>query len=266
MRPALRLVHRTLGLFTAFYVLIVSATGALLLFRGELLALAHPQLELVPTDPIERAQQLAATLPEGSFSSIKFPTEALPAFIVHLPEHRTALYDPATLAPLDDRFGVNRVMDWIFDLHHFLLAGHTGMYVSGAFGIAVVLLIMIGLYLWWPWRRGWRLAHARPRRATRASRLAGHTTLAVLMAPALFIAAVTGAAVIFHDETRAILVALLGEKDAEFEPPRAVGSLAALSQRAFPNAVPRMLIVPKKPGDPFTLRLRQPAEQHPNGR
>lgn len=266
MRGPLRWVHRTLGLFAAVYVLVASATGALLIFRHELLGLAHPELGGLPADPVGRAEQLAASLPSGSFTSIKLPTDALPAFIVHLPEHRTALYDPATLAQLDDRFGLNRALDWTFDLHHYLLAGETGMLISGAFGIAVTVLILIGLYLWWPWRRGWRLSHARPGRSTRSARLAGHTSLAVLMAPALFLAAVTGSAVIFHKQAHGALVAIFGAKDPEVEPPRAAGSLAAMTRRAFPDAVPRMLIVPKEPGDPYTLRLRQPGEVHPNGR
>lgn len=265
-RPVLRWLHATLGLFAALYILMASATGAILLFKHELLALAHPELGPVPADPVARAERLAATLEPGSFTSIKFPDGALRAFIVYLPEHRTALHDPVTLAPLEDRLGLNRAMDWIFELHHYLLAGDTGKIISGAFGLAIAALVLIGLYLWWPWRRGWRLSHARAKRRTRASRLAAHTTLAILMAPALFVAAFTGGAIVFHEQAHAALVRLFGQKDPALDVSRASGSLADLTRAQFPHAAARLFIPPSNPGGDIVLRLRQPEEHHPNGR
>ena len=266
LRPVLRWIHATLGLFAGLYLLMAAATGALLLFKHELLGLAHPELGPVPADIVARAERLAETLPPGSFSSIKFPDEALPAFMLYRTGGGTALYDPATLAPLEDRFGLNAAMDWLFDLHHYLLAGDTGKLISGAFGLAIAGLILIGLYLWWPWRRGWRLSHAWPKRATRASRLAGHTTLAVPMAPILFVSALTGSAVVFHEPARALFVGLLGEKEPSIPVPATSAPLPRLTRELLPHAAPRLLIVPKQPDGTLTLRLRQPEESHPNGR
>lgn len=265
LRPILRFLHRTLGLFAAFYVLMAAATGAVLMFKKELLGLAHPELGPMPADPVARAQALAERLEAGSFQSIMLPTEALPAFIVYRPEHRTELFDPATLQPLEGQW-LRLAMDWTFDLHHYLLAGETGKIVSGAFGLAIVGLIAIGLYLWWPWRRGWRLSHARPKRPSHAARLAGHTSLAVLMAPVLFVTALTGASVIFHEQARGALVALFGERDPAVPPPSGEGTLSGLSRAAFPDAEPRLLVPAAEPGGAWTLRVRQPEEIHPNGR
>lgn len=259
-------MHKWLGLVVALYVIMASLTGAALMFRGELLALAHPQLGAAPSDSIAQAERLAAQLQPGSFTAIRFPDDKLAAFVVHRPDHRTQLHDPVTLAPVPDRFGLNRALDWTFDLHHYLLAGETGRIVSGMFGLAIAGLILIGLSLWWPWRRGWRLRHARPRRPTRTARLAGHTTLAILIAPALLLAAITGSAIVFHETSRNLLVALLGEKDPAVALPAERAPLPDLARTAFPNATPRLLIPPKAPGEPLTLRLRQPAEPHPNGR
>ena len=266
LRAVLRWVHATLGLFAACYLLMAAATGSLLLFKPEILALAHPELGSVPADTIGQAQRLAQSLEPGSFTSIKFPDETLRAFIVYLPDNRTALYDPTSLAPLDDRFGLVRVMDWLFELHHYLLAGETGKLVSGAFGLAIAGLVLIGLYLWWPWRRGWRLSNARAKRPTRASHLAAHTTLAILMAPALFVAALSGAAIVFNTPATALLTGLFGKKDPAIEVPAAAGDLDTLARAAFPDAAPRLYIPASEPGETVTLRLRQPAERHPNGR
>lgn len=264
-RPVLRWIHATFGLFAAVYVLVASASGAVLLFKEEIIALAHPELGAVPADIVGQAQRLAASLPPAGFTSIKFPDDALPAFIVARPGGTTALYDPVTLAPLPDRFGLVRATDWIFDLHHHLLAGETGTLVSGAFGLAVAGLILIGFYLWWPGRRSWRLSRARAKRPTRAAQLGAHMTLAVLTGPLLFVAAVTGSAVIFHEQARGLLVAILGEKDPAIPVPAAPAPLPALKQAVFPQAEPR-LFIPPRGGGAITLRLRQPAEFHPNGR
>ena len=265
-RGVLRRLHRVLGLFVALYVLMASATGAALMFRHELIGIAHPQLGPPPADVVARAELLAARLKPGSFNSIMFPDRALPAFIVYRPGYRTALYDPRTLEPLPDRFWLNRAMDWLFELHHYLLAGETGKVISGIFGIAIAAVVLIGLYLWWPWRRGWRLRHAWPKRPTRSSRLAAHTTLAIIAAPGLLIASVTGAAVVFPDQARGALVAALGARDGNIRSPLRSGTLSELAVEAFPGAEPRLLVPSKSVRQPLTLRVRMAQERHPNGR
>ncbi|HEY9553340.1 PepSY-associated TM helix domain-containing protein [Allosphingosinicella sp.] len=266
LRPALRWVHATFGLFAALYLLMAAATGTLLLFKPEILSLVHPELGTIPADTISQAQRLADRLEPGSFTSIKFPDETLRTFIVYLPDHRTALYDPISLAPLEDRLGLVRAMDWLFELHHYLLAGETGKLISGAFGLAIAGLVLIGLYLWWPWRRGWRLSNARAKRPTHASHLAAHTTLGILMAPALFLAALSGGAIVFHEQATSLLTGAFGKKDPTVDVPAARGSLAVLSHARFPKAEPRLYIPPAEAGGTATLRLRQPEERHPNGR
>lgn len=266
VRPILRWVHATFGLFAAVYLLMAAATGTLLLFKPEILALAHSELGPAPDDTVTQAQRLAFSLEPGSFTSIRFPDETLRAFTVYLPDHRTALYDPNSLAPLEDRLGLVRAMDWLFELHHYLLAGETGKIVSGAFGLAIAGLVLIGLYLWWPWRRGWRFANARAKRPTRASHLAAHTTIGIMMAPALFLAAFSGAAVVFHEQTTAVLTGAFGAKDPAIDVPTKPGPLATLVQARFPGAVPRLYIPAAEPDGTVTLRLRQPEERHPNGR
>lgn len=265
-RRAFSWLHRTLGLLCVLYVLMASATGSLLLFKNEILGLVHHQLGPPPPNVIDQAQLLAQRLPSGSFRSIKFPDEALSAFVVYLPHYRTALYDPHTLVPLPDRFGANRIFDLIFELHHYLLAGETGTIISGAFGIMIVALVSIGIYLWWwPWRRRWSIGHAVPRRPTRTWRLYAHHTLGILAAPVLLIAAATGAAVIFHKQAQSALVALLGNGTGP-QLQQARGTLAEVTRKAFPGATPRVLIPAPAKGGPVTLRVRMEKELHPNGR
>src|SRR3546814_4470365 len=91
LRPALRWVHATFGLFAALYLLMAAATGTLLLFKPEILSLVHPELGTIPADTISQAQRLADRLEPGSFTSIKFPDETLRTFIVRSEEHTSEL-------------------------------------------------------------------------------------------------------------------------------------------------------------------------------
>lgn len=255
-----------LGLACLLYVLMASATGIVLLFRHEMLAAVHHDLAPASGNVIEKAKELSRQLPQGSYRSVKFPDEALPAFIVYLPDNRTALYDPNSLEPLPDRYGAVRFFDFVFELHHYLLAGETGMILSGLFGLAIIVLIGLGLYLWWwPWRRRWSIANAIPKKPNRTWRLYSHHTLGALAAPALIVASVSGAAIIFHEQTRWALTGLLGDGS----PARDInlpGSLASATEQLFPGAAPRILIPPASPGEPITLRVRTDSERHPNGR
>lgn len=264
-RRVLRKVHRVVGLLTAIYVLMACLTGTALLFRAEIVAAGHPHLGAPPADIVAQAQRLASRLEPGSFTAIRFPDERLPAFIVHRPEHRTQLFDAATLEPVPDRWGTNRLMDWLFDLHHYLLAGETGRIISGLFGLAIAALVLIGLYLWWPWRRRWSLASARPANPSRAARLTGHTTVGILVAPALLLAAVTGSAIVFNQTARDLLGGLLGSADAGIPVDQREASLSVQARRLFPAATPRILLPAKEDGS-IGLRVREAQEIHPNGR
>lgn len=38
-----------------------------------------------------------------------------------------------------------RIFDITFELHHFILAGETGLILSGVFGLAIIVLVGLGL-------------------------------------------------------------------------------------------------------------------------
>lgn len=266
VRGILRSLHKLLGLVVAVYVVIAAGTGAALMFRAEALGALHPQIGSPPADIVQQAERLAERLEPGSFTSIRFPDEALAAFVVYRPAHRTELFDPVTLQPIEDRFGANRAFDWLFDLHHYLLAGESGKVASGLLGIAVALLVVLGLWLWWPWRRVWHVRNAWPTRRSLAARLTSHATLSIVAAPALLLAALTGAGVVFHAQVRPFLIALLGEREAAVAVPERSVPLSVAAREVFPEARPRILIPPGQTASHSSLRVRQPAELHPNGR
>ena len=49
-----------------------------------------------------------------------------------------------------------RFVSWLIDLHDNLLAGEIGRQINGIGALAVLLLAMTGLFIWWPGIKRWR--------------------------------------------------------------------------------------------------------------
>lgn len=166
---------------------------------------------------------------------------------------------------------------WLFDLHHHLLAGETGEIVAGIAGLAAAVFVISGAILWWRTRRTFRL-RLWPARMTGPAIRMHHRDLGILAAPLLLLVAVTGVMMIFRP-VAALLLAPLSPPatiEADLKPPRLSSAplsrtldWTAMIQAArleFPDARIRILALPRKPGDPVTIRMKREAEWLPNGR
>ena len=137
--------------------------------------------------------------------------------------------------------------------------------------------MVTGTILWWRTRRTfkWQML---PKRLSRPAIVMHHRDLGIVVAPLLLLSSITGAAMVFRPVAM-IVVAPFGSPAkalAALRPGKVHGGplaasppwramLTAASQR-FPDAVPRILSMPRKPGDPITLRMRRADEWLPNGR
>jgi uncharacterized iron-regulated membrane protein len=72
--------------------------------------------------------------------------------------YRNEMYDAATPATgtVDDSLLGMRLVSGLIDLHDNLLAGSTGRFVNGVGAVAVFLIALTGLVIWWPGVRTWR--------------------------------------------------------------------------------------------------------------
>jgi len=165
-----------------------------------------------------------------------------------------------------------RPEDWLFDLHHYLLAGETGKLVAGVAGGAAVLLAITGLVIVWPSLRmfRWRIW---PRTARRRDLMAQHRDIGVIFALPVVLIAFTGFSMVYSGPVRAALYGLTASRPepAPQRPEAGEGqtdwsAALAAAEASFPRAVPRLASLPAKPGAPASLRLRQPGEWHQNGR
>lgn len=177
-------IHRWLGLGFGALLVLLSATGSLLVVHHELEAMFEPQLHVAPAAPADAprppladlARAAAASAPTGYrlFRVIPADHGRTHRVICRHPDEPTrwvAFLDPVTGRVLWSGLEKSLLTPWLLGLHMQLHAGRAGYYVTGVAGIALALLAFTGLYihrdrfkqLWrHPFRLqlGWRVAFA----------------------------------------------------------------------------------------------------------
>ena len=163
LRRALFHVHLWVGVIAALYLVIVSITGAALVFRIDLQRAVHPHL-FTPSGagplarPLTVLEAVAAAYPDGGVSGVDSPTTARPTYLAYVTtgeRFHTVLIDPVS-ADILGELPEHSVVTTLQDLHFDLLAGPAGRVVNGIGGFYLLVLCVTGMVVWWPGRAGWR--------------------------------------------------------------------------------------------------------------
>ncbi|MCR5879965.1 PepSY domain-containing protein [Phenylobacterium sp. J367] len=262
----MRKLHAWCGLVLCLLLVPMALSGAGLVFKPQWLRATVPGADAaVVVTPDEAARAMRAA--EAQFPAATSVIFAGPAIGVHeVLGPDGGGYVAAGSGARVQAWGKNeRVVDWLFDLHHHLLAGDTGTTVAGTAGFLAVLMILTGVILWLPaWRSfGWQFW---PMRNRRAGWIGAHRDLGIVAAPVAALVALTGSGVALD----AVYARAMGFE--RMKPPAAAGigemdwaAAFAAAQARFPGAEIRIAAFPK-PGKPALIRVRQPAEWHANGR
>ncbi|MDX1948036.1 MAG: PepSY domain-containing protein [Pirellulaceae bacterium] len=155
--------HFYAGLFTLPFVVVLSISGAIYLFK--------PQIEGWIDAPYDRqvgsgaaqsasaqVQAALAKLPGATFISYEVPLENTAARVLvrHDGEAIRVYVDPQSLAVLHTVPDGDRFMRQIFRLHGELWMGDRGSNLVELAASWTIIMILTGLYLWWPRNaRGW---------------------------------------------------------------------------------------------------------------
>ncbi len=273
MLGVLRKLHAWVGLALCLVLALIALTGATMVFKPELRRLAIP--ETAGSAPARTPEALArvvaaaeAQFGAGNLRRITFASDEIALHEADAGPRLGGAWLDADGRIVRRWAAGGRPFDVIFDLHHQLLAGDWGETIVGVLGLTGALMAISGLILWWPARRAFRGA-VLPRQPTRAGWLAAHRDLAVMTAPLVLLAMLSGAALALPDLARPLMGATAPN------PPRVeAASLQrtnwpatfALAQAAYPSATIRLVQPPATPDRPVTIRLRQPGEWHANGR
>ena len=170
LRRAALTLHRWLGVAVAPFLFTAGITGAIFALQPDLERWLHPELyraspsgAALSEDAL--AERVRASADGDAISVIHYPGPAL-ARVFELQSGRRVFVDPrsgAILGSLADDAPLARFLLAVRRVHTHLLAGIPGQWIVDLATLAALLLLPLGLALWWKRKtmtidrhRGWR--------------------------------------------------------------------------------------------------------------
>jgi uncharacterized iron-regulated membrane protein len=159
------LLYRTLwrwhfyaGIFCLPFIMTLAMSGTLYLFKPQVDAWVDaPYRSLPETGPRSTANEhIAAALaakPNSQFVNYRLPQSPQDAVVITLKqagENHSIYVHPITLEILRSAPVNSEIMQVIKRFHGELLAGNTGSVIIELAGSWAIVLVITGLYLWWP--------------------------------------------------------------------------------------------------------------------
>lgn len=279
----LRRFHLSIGAVLAVPLVTIGLTGSLLVFESELRAWMEPAPRATG---VGSAQPLAAIIAAareaapGLVPTLVAPSQAAgdPASVRLAEPARgpgpggiTVFVDPATLAILGVAHPNDSLLRQIFLLHANLLQqDRSGRDIVGWFGVAMCVLGLSGLVLWWPARRQWRGAFTVQSGARGAMLLRQiHGAVGIWSLAVFLVVSFSGVWLAFPQSFNGVAAAWLGLRDVRpgfgvglVKPQPGIAPLdadgaAALAAASVPGAQLRSLNLPLRADQPFRAVLRR---------
>ena len=165
LRKAIFQVHLWTGVGLGLYIVVISATGSVLVYRNELYRYFSPEPVVVDgagaslgDDALDRAARQA--YPGFEVADVRpgeTPNHAVEVTLTRDGDRIRRLFDPFTGEDLGDPLPLGyRVSAWVLDLHDNLLAGETGRRVNGVGALCLLAMSLTGAVIWWPGAQRWR--------------------------------------------------------------------------------------------------------------
>lgn len=274
LNQKLRSIHSLSGVVLSLVVFLISFSGTLLVFKADYIEADLGEISLQET---QHHTDLAAI---AEAAETAFGAHKLRAIIFASPEtgpHRVypvsggGAYLRENGEIIVRWAGHNRVEEWIFDLHHYLLLGTTGKIIIGLIGILLIIMTVSGIMIFWPARRTFSLSIV-PASLKRRDLVPAHRNTGVLFAAPILLIALTGASMVFPQQAKTLLAGLTLSGVQATPTVLATGMevnwplALKRAQRQFPGAQVRGISWPQQEGQPAIVRLKQDEELHPNGR
>jgi uncharacterized iron-regulated membrane protein len=165
LRKAVFQVHLWTGIGLGLYIIMISVTGSVLVYRNELnVATARVPIVSKASGPRLDDTQLTAAVARAypgyqieRMARARNLDEAVGVWMHRGGDSKVRMFDPRSGADVGPwkPFGL-AVVDWIAALHDNLFAGSVGRTLNLFGAIATVLLAATGLTIWWPGVERWR--------------------------------------------------------------------------------------------------------------
>lgn len=270
------LLHRWAGLIFGGWLALVCLSGAILVYKNPLLGLLYPQLAVVePVAEISDWGPLINQLQQdGRFRSVRLPAEDALWLEAVTPDKQHYYYGlEQGLLLVRDNY--SDILGWLYEFHLYLLAGKTGRELLGIVALAGILLMVTGLYRWWPLQWRWSLWRVPGWRNDLKTSRQWHTSFGSMTLPLVLWCCLTGALLVYGRPVNSALYWLLAEQpvgsEVQYKPDVALNAgdwqrALHVASRQWPGAEVRLLSLRHQPVDFFRFRIKGTEEWHPNGR
>ncbi|WP_394129212.1 PepSY-associated TM helix domain-containing protein [Shewanella maritima] len=190
--PALKWFHNWVGFAISLTMLIVLSTGVYLGAMDILKRIDDKGQQYAPLT-IEQKADITQTLFEKhpEMGTVRFPTEHSP-FIEVAKRGESIAYDTDLNQLSTYKMSEVPMYGTIFWLHRNFLLGDVGKYVNAWASLVGGLITLVGIYLWWRVRKGFRLKQSIPTNTRSSSLLKSHIQLGLFISIPLFVLCITG--------------------------------------------------------------------------
>jgi len=286
MRRYLLKLHLYLGLSIGGAFALLGLTGSFLVFYPEIDRGLNPELvnqSAVQSPPTVQAwfDHLHTQFPERKgawrveiprstdqvvFARYLKPEETDPNVFAPM----VVALDPNSGAVLNARMWGDYLVTWVYDLHYSLLMGKSGTVLVSLLGMALLVSVVLGVYLWLP-RGKHRFVKAIPKVRTGSKKAIYdmHSYTGAYGAVLLLLMVVTGVGLATPQWVEPVmnLFSVRMEKQTVYSAVPMPGTKRITADQAvsaglavFPTAKLRWIEAPIKVEDVYVLRLQQPAE------
>jgi uncharacterized iron-regulated membrane protein len=166
LRRAIFQVHLWTGLALGLYVLMISLTGAALVYRVELERYFEPRRPAFEPDrprlSTEQLTEAALRLYPGwevtrVGTRVTRRNPVVEVWVTRGEERKERVFNPYTGEDLGDAIPRNvRLLNGMAELHFDLLLGEAGEVINAVASGIFTLLVLSGMVVWWPGTRSWR--------------------------------------------------------------------------------------------------------------
>jgi uncharacterized iron-regulated membrane protein len=165
LRKAIFQVHMWCGVGIGLYVLVVSVTGSIAVYRNELyVAASRDPVVIAESGPRLTDDELnaVATRAHPGYTVIGInrgqnPNQPVTISLNGRRGPKDRLFNPYTGEDLGDPAPLGiLVVSRLLDLHDNLFAGDTGRSINGLGAFLVIVLALTGIVVWWPGIKMWR--------------------------------------------------------------------------------------------------------------
>lgn len=164
-RKALFQVHLWTGVALALYILVMSLSGTVLIYRreiakaysGEPRVLAGPGPRMTADELRQAAQRAHPGYEARQVFEARKPDQAAEVWLSRGHQNMQRLLNPYSGEDLGNSLQAGfRFILWLADLHDNLLFGRAGRLTNGVGSVLVTLLCISGIVIWWPGIDAWR--------------------------------------------------------------------------------------------------------------